>query len=67
LITEKSRIHGWKDRLNFGKVSPYAPRSFSGLNEAKYPEIAEASELYLVTNAEAAQLHDFQGWRVLQP
>ena len=67
LITEKSRIHGWKDRLNFGKVSPYAPRSFSGLNEAKYPEIEDASEIYLLTNAEAAQLHDFQGWRVLQP
>ena len=67
LITEKSRIHGWTEQLNLGKVSPYAPRSFSGLNEAKYPEIAEASELYLVTNAEAAQLHDFQGWRVLQP
>jgi hypothetical protein len=67
LITEKSRIHVWKDRLNFGKVSPYAPRNFSGLNEAKYPEIEDASEIYLLTNAEAAQLHDFKGWRVLQP
>jgi len=67
LITEKGRIHGWTDQLNLGKVSPYAPRSFSGLSEVKYPEIAEASELYLVTNAEAAQLHDFQEWRVLQP
>ena len=67
LITEKSRIHGWTEQLNLGKVSPYAPRSFSGLNEAKYPEIEDASEIYLLTNAETAQLHDFQGWRVLQP
>ena len=67
LITEKSRIHGWTEQLNLGKVSPYAPRSFSGLNEAKYPEIEDASEIYLLTNAEASQLHDFQGWRVLQP
>lgn len=67
LITEKSRIHGWTEQLNLGKVSPYAPRNFSGLNEAKYPEIEDASEIYLLTNAEASQLHDFQGWRVLQP
>ena len=49
LITEKNSVHGWSPRLNLGKVSPYAPRSFSKLvGKGNYPAIEEAGEIFFL-------------------
>ena len=49
LITEKNSVHGWSLRLNLGKVSPYAPRSFSKLEgKGNYPAIEEAGEIFFL-------------------
>jgi hypothetical protein len=70
LLTEKGRVHSWSDRVDIGKVSPYAPRDFSNLADAaSVPEIAEADERVLVTNAPTDQTDPLQGegWRIVRP
>jgi hypothetical protein len=55
LITEENSVHGWSPRLNLGKVSPYAPRSFSKVKgKGNYPAIEEAGEIFFLTNADAS-------------
>ncbi|MDX1431647.1 MAG: hypothetical protein R3286_04285 [Gammaproteobacteria bacterium] len=68
LYTEKGKVHGWADRLSAGKLQPYAPRNLAGLpTGAGAPELEQASERVLVTNAPAAELGAFAGWRIVRP
>ena len=67
LITEKNSVHGWSLRLNLGKVSPYAPRSFSKLEgKGNYPAIKEAGEIFFLTNADASMTEGFSGWHIIR-
>ena len=67
LITEKNSVHGWSPRLNLGKVSPYAPRSFSKLEgKGNYPAIEEAGEIFFLTNADASMTEGFSGWHIIR-
>lgn len=53
LITDKARVHSWQPRLTWDARQPYAPRAFSQmLDRQTYPELAEADEVYVLTNAE---------------
>jgi len=63
LATEKGRIHSWSSTLKLGTVSAYAPRSWDGLN---YPEIEEAAEIYLLTNADPSETAQFRGWNIIR-
>ena len=68
LYTEKGKVHGWSDRLRAGKIQPYAPRDLDALARASgTPELEEASERVLVTNAPAAELAGFDDWKVVRP
>lgn len=64
LATEKESIHGWRSRLSLGAVAPYAPRD---LTDIDYPEIDEATELILVTNAAESELTGFEAWEIVRP
>ncbi len=66
LVTEKERIHSWSSTLEPGtveKVDPYAPRNWDGLD---YPEIEEAEEIYLLTNAGRSETEQFRGWKIVR-
>jgi hypothetical protein len=68
LVTEKGGVHGWASRLSPGKLAPYAPRDFAALEGGgRFPEIDEAGEVYLITNAPAGETADFGDWTVLRP
>jgi hypothetical protein len=64
LATEKESIHGWRSRLSLGAVAPYAPRDLTGID---YPEMDEATELVLVTNAPDSELAGFDTWEIVRP
>lgn len=69
LLTEKGQVHSWSDTVDIGKLSPYAPRDFSELNDAaSLPEVAEADKRVLLTNAppDQTQLLRKQGWRIVK-
>ena len=52
LITDKARIHPWQSRLELGHLQPYAPRALAQmLDPHRYPEMAAADQIYVVTNA----------------
>jgi hypothetical protein len=56
--------------VDIGKLSPYAPRNFSKLADAaSIPEIAEADERVLVTNAPRDQTDPLrsEGWQIVRP
>lgn len=66
LVTEKERIHSWSSTLKpreLRTVDPYAPRNWDGLD---YPEIEEAEEIYLLTNAGRSETEQFLGWKIVQ-
>ncbi len=67
LVTEKEAIHSWSDSLDLGEVTPYAPRSFSAFSQGDpYPEFEEASEIILVTNADAADVEGIADWKIVR-
>lgn len=52
LITGKSSVHGWQDRLQFNNVVPYGPRIIEKIiNNSQNNLINAADQKYLVTNA----------------
>lgn len=66
LYTEKGRVHGWSERFSAGKLQPYAPRDLSALpTGAGAPELDQASERVLITNAPAADLGAFADWKII--
>ena len=68
LITEKARVHTWQPQLALGHVQPYAPRALVQLlDHQKYPEIAAADQVYVVTNAaHSATLAADARWHIVQ-
>jgi hypothetical protein len=64
LVTEKSKVHDWSFKLEPGKLTPYAPRDLSRLND--YPEIKEASFKFLITNAPPPQTGNMGGWKIVR-
>jgi len=68
LITDKARVHTWQPQLELGHVQPYAPRALSQLlDHQKYPEIAAADQVYVVTNAaHSATLAADTRWHIVQ-
>ncbi len=68
LVTEKGGVHGWASRLSPGKLAPYAPRDFAALEGGgRFPEIGEASEVYLITNAPPGATADLGAWTIVRP
>jgi hypothetical protein len=68
LITDKVRIHPWQSRLELGQLQPYAPRALAQLlDQHRYPEIAAADQIYVVTNAaHSAALAEDKRWHIVQ-
>jgi hypothetical protein len=51
LYTEKGVVHGWQPTLALRSITPYAPRDWSKLDTIRNsPEVAEATEVILITN-----------------
>ena len=68
LSTEKGGVHGWQSRLTLGPFRPYGPRKLDDIDAlAQRPEIAEAGEVYFITNAPEAVLAGLSGWEVVRP
>jgi hypothetical protein len=68
LITDKARIHPWQSRLELGHLQPYAPRALAQmLDPHRYPEIAAADRIYVVTNAiNSTGLVQDKRWHMVQ-
>lgn len=67
LASEKGLIHGWADELKPGRTVPYAPRNIDDLDKKlAIDEIKDASEIYLITNAEPSQIHLAKEWKVIR-
>jgi hypothetical protein len=68
LITDKVRIHSWQSRLELGHLQPYAPRALTQmLDQHRYPEIAVADQIYVLTNAaNSAALAEDKRWHIVQ-
>lgn len=68
LATEKNTVHSWASRCDLGGTTPYAPRDFSRLLTANsYPEVGQATEKYLITNAGASLITKFSSWNIINP
>jgi hypothetical protein len=68
LITDKARIHPWQTRLELGRLQPYAPRALAQmLDSHRYPEMAVADQIYVVTNAtNSTPLAEDKRWHIVQ-
>ena len=68
LITDKTRIHPWQSRLELGHLQPYAPRALAQmLDPHRYPEMAAADQIYVVTNTiNSAVLAKDKRWHLVQ-
>ena len=68
LVTDKARIHPWQPRLELGHLQPYAPRVLAQmLDPHRYPEMAAADRIYVVTNAtNSTALAADKRWHIVQ-
>ena len=68
LITDKARIHPWQSTLELGHLQPYAPRALAQmLDRHRYPEMAVADQIYVVTNAtNSTALAEDKRWHIVQ-
>ena len=68
LITDKMTIHTWQPQLDLGHRQPYAPRALAQmLDQHRYPDIAVADYVYVVTNAaNSAALVVDKRWHIVQ-
>jgi hypothetical protein len=71
LMTDKASLHTWQPHLQLGSIQPYAPRALAHLlDRNRYPNIALADQVYVITNAtDYAALPADIPWRLvsLQP
>lgn len=68
LLTDKGRAHGWSTRLKLALLTPYGPRSFERLLDGQsFPELSEADEVYILTNAPANETAGLGDWEILRP
>ncbi len=66
LASDKGRIHGWRSTLELGRNVPYAPRNLKDLRQQlPMPELEEASEIVLITNAPEKELPPSNGWKIV--
>ncbi len=66
LITEKNKIHGWLTTLKPQKMTFYAPKDFLKLTGSnKVNEIDEATEKYLITDANNDQTKRLNNWNII--
>ncbi|HBZ55523.1 MAG TPA: hypothetical protein DEO88_08960 [Syntrophobacteraceae bacterium] len=66
LASDKGRIHGWQASLELGRAVPYAPRNLKDLRQQlQFPELTEASEIYLITNAPPKEISTSTGWKII--
>jgi hypothetical protein len=66
LASDKGRIHGWRSTLDLGRSVPYAPRNLKDLRQQlQSPELGEASEIVLITNAPEKDLPASMGWKIV--
>jgi hypothetical protein len=66
LASDKGPIHGWRPTLELGRAVPYAPRDLKALNQRlQLPELGEATEVTLITNAAPHELPTGTGWKIL--
>ncbi len=65
LITDKTKIHSWQSKLTIDRIMPYAPRNLANVNSEKYPEMNEATQKYLLTNATKNELTSFSHWQII--
>jgi hypothetical protein len=62
------RGHTWRDSLDLGAIVPYGPRDLACLlDPVCYPDINDATELLIVTNASDTELEGLDGWTVIRP
>ena len=67
LVTDKRTVHGWERGVEIGKVSPYAPRDFSKLEDnARAADFEDADEVIFFTNAPHSEIEEFSGWRIVR-
>lgn len=67
LATDKGRIHGWQRVFELGRTVPYAPRNLRDLpGRLQLPELDEATETYLITNADQTEMTVKRDWNVLR-
>lgn len=67
LYSEKGLVHGWADRINYEKVTAYAPRDFTLMQSFESRnEFEQASEVVLLTNATEAELAPFDNWQIIR-
>lgn len=69
LATEKGLQHSWDPALHPERITPYAPRDFERLRHLRdsLPELREADEVWLITNAGGAELAPFADWTIVRP
>lgn len=68
LLTEKGTVHEWSERLSPGRTSPYAPRDFKRLDGRRGDALlADADEVYFVTNAADSDVEPFDDWVLIRP
>lgn len=67
LATDKGRVHGWQRALDLGRTVPYAPRNLNDLSDRlQLPELEEATETILITNADPRETTKLRKWKVLR-
>ena len=64
VVSTRGVVHGWQTRPDLGTMRPFAPRKLAGL--ADEPLLAEADEVYLITNAGESEVAALPGWTLLQ-
>ena len=63
LATEKELVHSWRDSLQLGSTTPFAPCDFSEVDA--YGEIGEADDLVLITTDSSCPTDAFATWTVI--
>jgi hypothetical protein len=63
LATEKKLVHSWRDTLQLGSTTPFAPCDFSEVET--HGEIAEADDLVLITTGSSCPTDAFATWTVI--
>ena len=67
LFTERARVHSWAVRFSPGRISPNGPRDLSSLAALEgQPELVEADEVILLSNAQPGDGAVPSGWTVLR-
>jgi hypothetical protein len=69
LFSEKSRVHGYADKLNLDRLKSYSPRRFDSLQSGPLrTQLDNADGVVLITNADASETKNLpSNWQILNP